>query len=128
MEIVADRWEPASLFIVSGMLGASPFVAGTGSGRRTPYWTAPDKKRLWGTRVGTFFCPAHPKSLWRTLWRDADGDAIRDQGNKVKSVPGDDVLVARPIPAGEPVAAPPRIVAPPDCHVSASARPSGVVR
>jgi hypothetical protein len=81
-----------------------------------------------GHAAGKVFLSGAPQIPLEDALGDADGDAIRDQGNKVKYVPGDDVLVARPIPAGEPVAAPPRIVAPPDCHVSASARPSGVVR
>jgi hypothetical protein len=41
-----------------------PCGAGMGSGRRAPYLAAPDNKRLWGTRLGTFFCPTRPKYLW----------------------------------------------------------------
>ncbi|KAK1653630.1 hypothetical protein QYE76_071435 [Lolium multiflorum] len=66
MQIVADMWEPASLFVVSGV-PVRP-VGRDGSGRRTPYRAAPDKNGLWGTRLKRFFCPARPKSLWGTLW------------------------------------------------------------
>jgi hypothetical protein len=44
----------ASLFVMSGMPGASP-VAGTGSGRRTPYWSAPDKKKTLSHAAGNIF-------------------------------------------------------------------------
>jgi hypothetical protein len=43
-------WEPASLFVVSGVPGASSVGRGRARG-------ASDKKRLWGTRLETYFCP-----------------------------------------------------------------------
>jgi hypothetical protein len=45
-----------------------PCVVGIGSGRRTPYWTAPDEKRFWGARLGKVQRPARPKSILETLW------------------------------------------------------------
>jgi hypothetical protein len=45
MKILANRWEPASLFIVFGVPSV-PCGTGTSSGRRTPYQTVLDKKKL----------------------------------------------------------------------------------
>lgn len=45
-----------------------PYVAETGSGRQTPYWAALDKKRLWGTRLGTFFLSGVPQIPLGTVW------------------------------------------------------------
>jgi hypothetical protein len=44
MKIVADMWEPASLFVVPCVPGASPVGWGMGSDHRTLYRSAPNKK------------------------------------------------------------------------------------
>jgi hypothetical protein len=47
-------WELASIFVVSGVPGASP-VGGGGLGAPDTVSGAPDKKWVWETRLETFF-------------------------------------------------------------------------
>jgi hypothetical protein len=54
-------------FVASGAHATSP-ILGIASGRWTSYWAAPDRKVVWGARLGPVKRSAHPKSLWGTVW------------------------------------------------------------
>jgi hypothetical protein len=66
LDVVADRWKPASLLALSGVPGASHAERGRVRGR-TPYWVAPDGKGLWDARLETKKYSARPKNLWGML-------------------------------------------------------------
>jgi hypothetical protein len=63
----------ASLFGVSGI----PCVAGMGSGRRTPYWTAGIKRAFGARDWKRFFFVQRTLNSFEDALRDAAGDALR---------------------------------------------------
>jgi hypothetical protein len=71
--LVSGRWVPSSLSIASSAPQRS-LCGRMASGRRTAYWTTPDRKGLWGVRLREAKRLVRPKSLWGGLG-GAAGDA-----------------------------------------------------
>jgi hypothetical protein len=75
MEMVADRWEPASLFAVSGVPGASPVVRGRARGAGHRIWTRRTKLG-YGERDWNLFWSSAPQFALENALEDATGDAL----------------------------------------------------
>jgi hypothetical protein len=58
MKIIAGRWEPASIFVVSAVLGVSPVLRRRARGAGHCIGPCRTKEGFGHTTRKTFFCPA----------------------------------------------------------------------